>query len=67
MRRLAIALPLAVMLLGACATTTSRGTSSPDSLVQWVEWPLAAYLNEQLSTHPRFKGESVMLASVDDG
>jgi hypothetical protein len=64
-------LPTLLVTLGAlvsvgCAQHATRPAQGEDSSLQrWLGAELAPYLAEQLSQHPRFKGEPVMLVSLD--
>ena len=66
---LRIVLPLLMLALSACATTSSKEAwLSRDGLTyeQWVKLDLEPYLKDTLSTHPRFKGESLLIVSMSD-
>ncbi len=63
---------LAVVLLtvlAACASPPEQrfsGNGEPDAgLYRWVEDELGPYLTTQLSRHPRFKGEPVLVVSMN--
>jgi hypothetical protein len=57
---------LGALLLVGCAQHPTRDTQRNDSSLQrWLDAELAPYLAEQLSEHPRFKGESVILVQLD--
>ena len=59
-------LTLGALLAAGCAQHTSRPAQGEDSSLQrWLDAELAPYLAEQLGRHPRFKGEPVMLVSLD--
>lgn len=64
-------LPTLFVTLGAlvsvgCAQHSTRPAQGEDSSLQrWLGAELAPYLAEQLGQHPRFKGEPVMLVSLD--
>lgn len=55
-----------VLVVGCAATTIPRqGRSATDvGLYAWVDRQLAPYLIDQLSRQPRFKGEPVLLLSM---
>ena len=54
------------LLAAGCAQQASRPAQGEDSPLQrWLDAELAPYLAEQLGRHPRFKGEPVMLVSLD--
>ena len=56
----------AALLAAGCAQQASRPAQGEDSPLQrWLDAELAPYLAEQLGRHPRFKGEPVMLVSLD--
>ena len=62
-----IATCLAALLLSGCASTGGSPThgEAPDAgLYAWVDDELAPYLVDQLSRHPRFKNEPVVLVSM---
>jgi hypothetical protein len=58
---------LLIAALAGCATTGGPGvgTAASSELLGWVDVELAPYLVEQLSRHPRFKGEPVLLVATD--
>jgi hypothetical protein len=57
---------LGVLLSAGCAPQPTRDTpNDASSLQRWLDAELAPYLAEQLGGHPRFKGESVILVSLD--
>jgi hypothetical protein len=57
---------LGVLLCTGCAPQPTRGApGDASSLQRWVDVELAPYLAEELGRHPRFKGESVILVSLD--
>ena len=57
---------LGALLAAGCAQHASRPAQGEDSPLQrWLDADLAPYLAEQLGRHPRFKGEPVMLVSLD--
>ena len=57
---------LGALLLVGCAQYPTRDTQGNDSSLQrWLDAELAPYLAKQLSEHPRFKGESVILVRLD--
>lgn len=60
----ALALLLAVALLAG--PTTSAAARQPD-LGTWLERDLTPFVSEQLTTHPRFKGELVRFVVFKDG
>ena len=55
-------------LLTGCTTMSSAPSTYNDkreqALNEWVDTELAPYLAEQLSSHPRFRGEPVLLVSM---
>jgi hypothetical protein len=53
--------------LAGCATSAGPRVDATASseLLGWVDTELAPYLVEQLSRHPRFKGEPVLLVATD--
>jgi len=61
---------LAACLLALAATACSGpgarpdGTNTEPDLMRWVDQELGPYLSEQLSSHPRFKGEPVLLVGM---
>ena len=57
---------LGALLSAGCAQHPTRDAQGNDSSLQhWLDAELAPYLAEQLSEHPRFKGESVILVRLD--
>jgi hypothetical protein len=57
---------LVALLASGCAHQPARLARSEGSNLQhWVDSELAPYLVEQLGEHPRFKGEPVILVSLD--
>ncbi len=57
---------LGALLAAGCAQYPTRQAQGEDSSLQrWLDTELAPYLAEQLGQHPRFKGEPVMLVSLD--
>jgi len=57
---------LGALLFAGCAQHPTRDAQGNDSSLQrWLDAELAPYLAEQLSEHPRFKGESVILVRLD--
>ena len=51
-----------------CAANRSRFDSprpDPSQLNRWVETELAPYLTTQLSTHPRFRGQPILLVAMN--
>jgi hypothetical protein len=57
---------LGVLLSAGCAPQPTRQPpGDASSLQSWLDTELAPYLAEQLGGHPRFKGESVLLVSLD--
>ena len=63
-----VALLLAVFLMQGCVTTGTYPDnfgSADTGLYRWVEQTLAPYLVDQLSRQPRFKGEPVLLVSMN--
>ncbi len=57
---------LGALLLAGCAQHPTPDTQGNDSSLQrWLDAELAPYLAEQLSEHPRFRGESVILVRLD--
>ena len=65
-RQRSLILVLFTMLLCACVHEPIIELSPGDSALQrWVNSDLAPYLSEQLSEHPRFKGEPVILVQLD--
>ena len=57
---------LLCLLMAACSHAPMRSSGEPSELDRWVGGELAPYLAEQLSSHPRFKGEPVLLLRVQD-
>jgi hypothetical protein len=54
------------LFAAGCAQQPVRETSNDDSSLQrWLDSDLAPYLARQLSEHPRFKGESIILVRLD--
>lgn len=57
-----------VCLTTGCATMTpapaTQSSKREQALNTWVDTELAPYLAEQLSNHPRFRGEPVLLVSM---
>lgn len=57
------------LVLSACGGAPVRPGDevlpADGELVSWVDGELAPYLAEQLARHPRFKGEPVLLVSMD--
>lgn len=53
--------------LAGCATTAGPRVepTASSELLGWVDAELAPYLVEQLSRHPRFKGEPVLLVATE--
>jgi hypothetical protein len=57
---------LAALLSVGCTQQPARPAPGEESSLQrWVDTELGPYLAEQLAEHPRFKGESVILVSLD--
>jgi hypothetical protein len=57
---------LSILLLAGCAQQPPRPVGNGSgSLQQWLEQELAPYLAEELSSHPRFAGEPVLLVRLD--
>jgi hypothetical protein len=57
---------LVILLTAGCAPQTTRqAPGEASSLQRWLDAELAPYLAEQLGRQPRFKGESVILVSLD--
>jgi hypothetical protein len=57
---------LSALLAPGCVQHSTRPIPGEDtSLQRWLDAELAPYLTEQLGQHPRFKGEPVMLVSLD--
>jgi hypothetical protein len=57
---------LGVLLAAGCAPQPTRPSAGEASSLQhWLDAELTPYLAEHLGHHPRFKGESVMLVSLD--
>jgi hypothetical protein len=57
---------LGALLAAGCAQHATRPAQGEESALQrWLDAELAPYLAEQLGRHPRFKGEPVMLVSMD--
>ncbi len=65
-RRCIVTIIISVAVSG-CASTGGSATSWGTDLDTWMERDLTPYLSTQLSTHPRFKGESAMLVVFEDG
>jgi hypothetical protein len=67
MCRVAILLvSLGLLVVPGCAQQPTRQTpGEASSLQHWIDIELAPYLAEHLGRHPRFKGESVILVSLD--
>ncbi|QYZ64815.1 MAG: hypothetical protein HPY30_01700 [Gammaproteobacteria bacterium (ex Lamellibrachia satsuma)] len=61
-----ICLTLLLIGLSGCVTQQTR-PASQSTLEQWVEQDLIPYLKTQLSQHPRFQGEPVLLGRLNDG
>ncbi|MBA1447010.1 MAG: hypothetical protein M3H12_02090 [Chromatiales bacterium] len=61
-----ICLTLLLIGLSGCVTQQTR-PASQSTLDQWVEQDLIPYLKTQLSQHPRFQGESILLGRLKDG
>jgi len=56
---------LILSLLAGCQTQPLRSGDDSD-LQSWVERELVPYLSRQLTTHPRFRGEPVLLVSMQE-
>ena len=57
---------LAALLSAGCAPQPTReAPGEASSLQRWLDAELAPYLAEHLGQHPRFKGESMILVSLD--
>jgi len=55
-----------LLLVPGCAQQPTRQVAGEASSLQhWIDTELAPYLAEHLGRHPRFKGESVILVSLD--
>jgi hypothetical protein len=67
MPKLYIALiTLGVLISTGCAQQAVRPTQGDDSSLQrWIQTELTPYMKEQLSGHPRFKGEPVIIVRLD--
>ncbi|RLJ21916.1 hypothetical protein DJ031_01985 [bacterium endosymbiont of Escarpia laminata] len=61
-----ICLTLLLIGLSGCVSQQTR-PASQSTLDQWVEQDLIPYLKTQLSQHPRFQGESILLGRLNDG
>lgn len=57
-------LALVVSACGSAAVHPGAEDGGQD-LMRWVSQDLAPYLREQLASHPRFKGEPVLLVGMD--
>ncbi|MDJ0941501.1 MAG: hypothetical protein QNJ00_17190 [Woeseiaceae bacterium] len=55
---------LALLILAVAVSTPAFATSRL-SLDSWVERELLPFVREQLTTHPRFKGETVLFVALD--
>ena len=65
-RLLSVLITLGALLAAGCAQTPLRPAQGEGSALQrWLDAELAPYLAEQLSRHPRFKSESVILVRLD--
>lgn len=56
-------LALAMSACGSATVHPGAAGGEPD-LMRWVSQDLTPYLREQLSSHPRFKGEPVLLVAM---
>ena len=61
----AIALLLSVVLLSACAATPGAEQGQRD-LDRWVDDQLTPYVVKQLSAHPKFKGQPILVVNIND-
>ncbi|MGD2074445.1 MAG: hypothetical protein PVI91_07625 [Gammaproteobacteria bacterium] len=63
---LSLLVSLGALLSVGCAQQPPRpAEGDASSLQHWLDTELAPYLAEQLAEHPRFKGESLILVSLD--
>jgi hypothetical protein len=58
---------LLALAISACGSAAVRpgAEGEGEDLMHWVSQDLAPYLREQLASHPRFKGEPVLLVGMD--
>ncbi|UCG71551.1 MAG: hypothetical protein JSV45_09795 [Chromatiales bacterium] len=59
--------PFTALLLFACLVAWSASEASAADLGTWVDQDLAPYVAEQLTEHPRFKGETVVFVGLNNG
>ena len=65
-RLLTLLLTLGALLSAGCAQHPARLAQGEDSSLQrWLDTELSPWLADQLSQHPRFKGEPVILVRLD--
>ena len=65
-RHFTLLITLSALLAVGCAQQPTRLSGDNDSSLQrWLDTELAPYLAEQLSQHPRFKGEPAILVRLD--
>ncbi|MFW2403696.1 MAG: hypothetical protein ACN4GT_02940 [Gammaproteobacteria bacterium] len=57
---------ISIMFLGCLAQPVAAKSRSTD-LADWTEGDLIPYIESQLTSHPRFKGETVVFVALDDG
>ena len=68
MYRLQVGLALIVVgLITSCTTYPKRAVLHDTDLDQWVDTEMVPDLRKQLSDHPRFKGQPVLLVAMVDG
>lgn len=61
-------LSVAAVALTACQTTPIQGRDKQTlKLDQWVDQSLTPYLSQQLSKHPKFKGQPILIVAMDNG
>ena len=65
-RHFTLLFTLGALLAAGCAQQPTRlSEDNGSSLQHWLDAELAPYLAEQLSQHPRFKGEPAILVQLD--